>query len=88
MTQSVEVKEANSNFTLSFSRVEKISEDDPAIRFYGIKSQKYINGVLEEESTSGPITEDAAFADSLIATLSKNTVTPALLCEILDEILS
>jgi len=88
MTQLVEVSEKGKIFTLNFSKVKGHSEDDPNLKFYGILAQKYIGGILEEEANSGMITEDENLADSLIAALSENAVTPLVLYEVLDEMLS
>jgi hypothetical protein len=83
----VTVSQGDANFTLEFSRVQKQGEGDSAGYLYGISVRKYIKDVLTEEGQSGFITEDAAFADSLLATLAANTVTPIVLNEILDELL-
>jgi len=55
---------------------------------YGVAAKKYIDDKEEESADAGFISEDAAYVDNLIALLGKHTVTPVVLCEVLDEMLS
>ena len=71
-----------------FSVLQEFEGDDKSpIQTYGILAAKYVNGKLTEEECSGPISHDPAQVNDLINILAKNTVTPAVLCEILDELL-
>lgn len=78
------------NFELKYFRYAHQFEgdgDDKAV-VYGITAQKQRNGVVLEESDSGPVSLKSNEVDNLIHILGRNTVTPMLLCEILDEILN
>jgi len=56
--------------------------------FYGVCVGMYIDGSLMEETESGSISEDSEQVLEVIKKLSENSVTPVVLCEILDEMVS
>ena len=85
MVLSVDVE----NLTIRYFRTEGMLDDEGSkTRIYGISAAKYIGDEKEEEQDAGFISADMAYVDELIAVLGKNTVTPMVLCEVLDEILS
>ena len=88
MKLSVNVSGENQAFDLKFLRAQKICEEDSANCLYGVRVEKYIDGILAEEADSGPITEDLGFIDSIMASLYENSVTPMVLYETLDEMLA
>ncbi|MCL2350883.1 MAG: DUF6514 family protein [Defluviitaleaceae bacterium] len=72
------------DFVLKYFRTEKM---EGTARFYGIAAEKYINDALADNSSTGPLSEDAEYVERLMACLAKNTVTPMVLCEVLDDII-
>ena len=85
MVLAVEVE----NLTLRYYRTEGVMENESGkTPIFGIFAAKYIGEEKEEESDAGFISTDMAYVDELIATLGKNTVTPMVLGEVLDDMLS
>ena len=76
-------------FTIRYFRTEGEVHlcDATSKHAYGVAATKYIGDKEEESVDAGLISEDEGYVDELITILSKNTVTPAVLCEMLDEML-
>jgi len=79
------VSVSSEGFDLKYYQTTTQCEDDFA-SFYGVFVEKYVNGSIEEEMDSGPISEDVSYVDEIINKLAENTVTPFFLNEIIDEI--
>ena len=62
------------------------AEEWDEVHLYGISVEKYINGALAEENSSGPISDEKDYVNGLAAMLADGMVTPMVLNEILDEI--
>jgi len=74
------------DFTVRYFRTKGESEETKT-PIYGVMAAKYIDDVEKESACAGFVSEDKAYVDELIATLGKNTVTPMVLCEVLDELM-
>ncbi|MDR2167323.1 MAG: DUF6514 family protein [Clostridiales bacterium] len=77
------------NLTIRYFRTEgEACCDDGKNRIFGISAAKYIGDNEEERADAGYISENMAYVDELIAILGKNSVTPMVLGEILDELIA
>lgn len=59
-----------------------------ATNVFGILATKYINDQEKESMDAGFISQDINYVNEIINLLGKNIVTPVVLCEIIDEIIS
>ena len=74
------------NFTLKYYRTVLLSGDSNN-GFYGIYVAKCCGKHIIEDADSKPISEDETTVNNLIKLLALNSVTPMVLCEILDELM-
>jgi len=80
------VSTSTDGFELKYFKTVTQGEDD-GVSFYGIFVEKHVNGSLAEDAASGSISESNSQVCEIINKLAENSVTPFLLCEILDEII-
>ena len=77
------------NYTIRYFRTEgNMEQEGENKRVFGVASTKYIDDTEKESADTGFISEDMAYVDELIATLGRHTVTPVVLCEIVDDMLA
>ncbi|MCL2752703.1 MAG: DUF6514 family protein [Defluviitaleaceae bacterium] len=74
------------DFEVRYHKTTQLNEEGE--KFYGIHAVKYEKGVSVEESETGGISSDEHYVENIIDMISKNEVTPQVLCEVLDEIVS
>ena len=72
-------------FELKYSMTIVNSTEEEGAQCYGVHVAKYEGGNVIAQQDSGAISYNSQKVEDVIATLARNTVTPMVLCEILDE---
>ncbi|MCL2397287.1 MAG: DUF6514 family protein [Defluviitaleaceae bacterium] len=75
------------DFELRYYKTTQPSADG-SMTFHGVYVAKCSGEHIIEQADSGPIGEDSRQVDTVIHSLAENTVTPMVLYEVLDELLS
>lgn len=78
------------NFQLKYFRTIQRGGDKTrgAVDFHGVYAAKCLGKHIVEQAYSGPISKNAGHVTDIINRLAQNTVTPMVLCEIIDEMMS
>ena len=84
--QKIEFME-NYNFELEYYLIEERCDETDADPFYGIQIIKKGKEKIEEECTNG-LTYSKKFALELLTKLSSSSVTPIVMLEVVDELMS